>query len=177
MLLQHSVSWQVDEAEFQIRQTMEAIEKLGYQTVAIYPCSDPGYQAIVSVLEEYRNRSYLRLFPNIDFTDFWGLLNVAGAFIGNSSAGVMETPSFRIPFVNIGIRQQFRLRANNVIDVGHDRDEIVRAIQLALFDETVRERVRGCISPYGDGRASERIVDVIEHLEPGARLLRKQPVY
>jgi len=177
LLLQHSVTWQVEETEYQIRQTMEAIEYFEYQTIAVYPCSDPGYKAIINVLLEYQNRPYFQLYKNIEFSDFWGLMNVSSAYIGNSSAGVTETASFKTPFVNIGMRQEGRLRANNVIDVGHENDQIIEGIKTALFDENFGAKVKECISPYGDGRTSERIVSVLKNLNLDEALIRKKMSY
>ena len=177
VLLQHSVTWQVDEAGFQARQTMEAIDSLGYQTVAVYPCSDPGYAAVLDVLREYESRPYFQLHKNIEFQDFWGLLALASAFVGNSSAGVLETPSFGLPFVNIGMRQEGRLRADNVLDVDHDKGHIAQAIETAVHDSSFRARVAACVSPYGDGHASERIVDVLKNVALDGKLLQKRLTY
>ena len=177
LLLQHTVTWQVEDAEYQIRQTMEAVDHLGYQTIAIYPCSDPGYGVIIKVLSEYEGKPYFQLFKNIEFLDFWGLMNIANVFIGNSSAGVMETASFKIPFVNIGIRQEGRLRADNVIDVDHRKDQIIEAIQTAVNDKKFREKVNNCVSPYGDGKASEKIVSVLQNIEINENLIKKKMTY
>jgi len=177
LLLQHSVTWQVEEAEDQMHQTMEAINELCFQTIAVYPCSDPGYESIIKVLRKYEGKPYLQVHRNIDFSDFWGLMNVADVFIGNSSAGIMEAHSFKIPFVNIGIRQEGRLRADNVLDVDHKKEKIIRAIQMAIFDEKFRKRVKKCVSPYGDGLAAERIVSILKTLEINERLLRKRMTY
>jgi UDP-hydrolysing UDP-N-acetyl-D-glucosamine 2-epimerase len=177
LLLQHPVTWQVEEAEDQMQQTMEAIDELCFQTIAVYPCSDPGYESIIKVLRKYEDKPYLQVHRNIDFPDFWGLMNVADVFIGNSSAGVMEAPLFKIPFVNIGIRQEGRLRADNVLDVDHKKSEILKAVRTALFDEDFRRSVKNCVSPYGDGQATERIVSILKTLEINERLLRKRMTY
>jgi len=177
LLLQHSVTWQVEDAENQIRQTMEAIDHLGYQTIAIFPCSDPGYESIIRVLLKYQDKPYYQLYKNIEFTDFWGLMNVASAFIGNSSAGLMETPSFNIPFVNIGIRQEGRLRADNVIDVDHSKDHIIEAIKKAISNDDFKEMVKQCKSPYGDGHAAEKIVSILKNVAIDEQLIRKKMVY
>jgi len=177
ILLQHSVTWQVGETEYQINKTMKAIDSFGYQTIGICPCSDPGYDDIIKVLLEYEDKPYFQLFRNIEFSDFWGLMNIASAFIGNSSAGVMETASFKIPFVNIGIRQEGRLRADNVIDVDHSEDQIIEAIQTAVNDKKFREKVNNCVSPYGDGKASEKIVSVLQNIEINENLIRKKMTY
>ena len=177
LFLQHSVTWQVEEAENQMRQSMDAIDQLGYQTVAVYPCSDPGYESIIRVLLEYQDKPYFQLHKNIEFADFWGLMNVADVFIGNSSAGVMETAPFKLPFINIGIRQEGRLRSDNVIDVEHDKKNIMEAIQTAIFDKDFIETVERCKSPYGDGHASERIVSILRELEINEKLIRKKVTY
>lgn len=177
LLLQHSVTWQVEEAEYQIRQTMEALEDLEYQTVGIYPCSDPGYEAIIGVLSEYKGKPYFQLHKNIEFMDFWGLMNVASTFVGNSSAGVMETASFKIPFVNIGIRQEGRLRADNVIDVDHDREALREAIKRSIFDADFKAQVNSSMSPYGDGEAAGRIVAILKRIELNEKLIMKEMTY
>ena len=104
-------------------------------------------------------------------------MNIASAFIGNSSAGVMETASFKIPFVNIGIRQEGRLRADNVIDVDHSEDQIIEAIQTAVNDKKFREKVNNCVSPYCDGKASEKIVSILKNIEINEKLIRKKMAY
>jgi len=177
ILLQHSVTWQVEQAERQIRATLEALDRLGHQTVAIYPCSDPGYESIITALSEFSSQPFVRLHKNLEFADFWGLMNLAAALVGNSSAGVMETPSFRIPAVNLGIRQEGRMRAENVLDVDHDPEQIIRAIETALHDRNFRERVKHCSSPYGDGHAAARIVPVLNEVELDETLTRKRMTY
>ena len=108
---------------------------------------------------------------------FWGLMNVGSVFIGNSSSGILESSSFKIPYINIGMRQNGRLRSENVIDVNHDKAEIVRAIQTALYDETFKERVRNCRSPYGDGHAAERIVNILKNMDLSKKSIIKKITY
>lgn len=174
LLLQHSVTWQVEEAEKQIRHTLRALDMFQLQTIAVYPCADPGYEKIVGALHEYERRPYFQLYRNIEFQDFWGLMNVATVFVGNSSAGVMETPSFKLPCINIGIRQKGRLRSVNVMDVGHDSSRIARAMKKILFDKSFRETLQMCRSPYGDGNASEKIVSILKEIRMGEKIIRKK---
>jgi UDP-hydrolysing UDP-N-acetyl-D-glucosamine 2-epimerase len=101
------------------------------------------------------------------------LLGEVDAMVGNSSSGLIEAPSFGLPVVNIGDRQRGRLRAANVIDVGHGRDEIAAGITGAL-DSTFRRGLAGLRNPYGDGRAAPRIVGVLRAIELGSRLIRKR---
>jgi UDP-N-acetylglucosamine 2-epimerase len=93
--------------------------------------------------------------------------------VGNSSSAIIEAPSFGLPAVNVGIRQEGRLRAANVIDVGPSREQIAAGIRRALAPH-FRESLRGLVNPYGDGHAAPRIAEVLATVELGPRLLRKR---
>jgi len=87
-----------------------------------------------------------------------------GLLVGNSSSGIIEAASLGWPVVNIGGRQAGRERNGNVIDVGWDAGEIEQAVRRATMDEGFRRRVGRRKNVYGDGRASGRIVGVLEGL-------------
>ena len=88
---------------------------------------------------------------------YFSLMAIAAAMVGNSSSGIIEAPSFGLPVVNIGTRQQGRVRAENVIDVGYCRGEIRAGLAQALTP-AFRARLRDCRNPYGDGHAADVIV-------------------
>jgi UDP-N-acetylglucosamine 2-epimerase len=96
-----------------------------------------------------------------------------GAMVGNSSSGLIEAPSMSLPVVNIGARQEGRLRANNVIDVPASAPAIERAVRRAL-SPGFRRGLRSLANPYGDGRAAERIARVLATVPLDARLIRKR---
>ena len=142
--------------------------------VFCFPNADAGHQPIVERARSFcRDHPRARLNTNLDLFDFWGLLGQASVMIGNSSSGIMEAPSLKLPFVNIGIRQRGRERAANVIDVPGDRQAIAAALQHARSDE-FRRGLIGMTNPYGDGRAAERIVFVLRHCPLGDKLLVKR---
>ena len=95
--------------------------------------------------------------------------------LGNSSSGIMETPSLALPTVNIGRRQEGRERAQNIIDCTAETQPILQAHHKACSAD-FRTSLEGMKNPYGDGRAAEKIVDVILGAPFGARLLEKEPV-
>jgi len=103
------------------------------------------------------------------------VLAAADAMVGNSSSGLIEAPSFALPVVNVGRRQQGRLRGANVIDVGDATDEILAGLETALAPGA-RARLRGAPNPYGDGHAAERIARVLREVELGPRLIVKREV-
>ena len=93
--------------------------------------------------------------------------------VGNSSSGIMEAASFALPVVNIGMRQQGRERARNVLDAEPETDAITAKILEAMSD-AFRASLRGMTNPYGDGFAAERIVEVLTTTVLGEELLLKR---
>ena len=97
--------------------------------------------------------------------------------IGNSSSGIMETASFQLPTVNVGMRQQGRERARNVLDAAADKSSILKTIDIARTAE-FRQSLAGMANPYGDGHASEKIVQVLTTvpLTPDLLVKRHSPL-
>jgi UDP-N-acetylglucosamine 2-epimerase len=104
-------------------------------------------------------------------------MRVASVMVGNSSSALIEAPSFKLIAVNIGIRQNGRLRAKNVIDVPHDKNAIKEAINKALHDKKFRGEVEKIKNPYGDGKASDRIAEILLNIEINEDLCQKQITY
>ena len=174
LAVQHPLSTMPKEAKKGMRATMEAIDELGYQTILIYPNADPGGRAMIEVMKEFERRPNIKVYKSLPFEEYLGIMGMADVMIGNSSSGIMESASFHLPVVNIGTRQQGRERSENVLDVPHDKGSIKNAVQKALSDKGFRETVRNCKSPYGDGKASERIVKVLEEIIINKKLLKKE---
>lgn len=99
---------------------------------------------------------------------FFSALTHVSAVVGNSSSGLLEAPSFKIPTVNIGDRQRGRERAQSVIDVAPEAKAIGDAIRKAFTMDC-----SNVVNPYGDGKTSERIVTVLETIEDPRRLVVK----
>jgi len=81
--------------------------------------------------------------------------------IGNSSSGILEAPTFNIATINLGRRQEGRIRSDSVIDCGYSDVEIKNAITKGLTPE-FRELCKSSPNPYGTGGASSKIVGVLE---------------
>lgn len=162
LLVQHPNTEEYKEVERQIKETMESIKDLKIQTIAIYSNADAGGRIINKMLEDYDQKlSYLKVFPSIERKDFLGLMNICDMMVGNSSSGIIELPSFKKPFICIGSRQINRLRAGNTIDIDFDKNEIISGIRKTLYDKEFIEKLKTIKNPYGDGKASAKIVDII----------------
>ncbi len=174
----HPVTTERDLVKWQIEQTLNAIVECGIQTIISYPNSDNGGREIINTIEDYREKySFLKVVKNLSQVEYLSLLNIAHVMIGNSSSGIIEAPSFRLPVVNIGTRQGGRLRACNVIDVGYEKEEILKGINKALYDNTYKEQLKSCINPYGDGKAGIRISKYLSEIKISRELIQKRITY
>lgn len=171
---QHPVTLEVDQAAAQMETSLAALAESGVQVVATYPNADAGGRAMIEALERRDRGDWLHVTPNLGRLRYASLLKRAAAVVGNSSSGLIEAPFFGVPAVNIGTRQEGRLRAGNVVDVAYDRNAIRDAVICALTDEAPIARARGTANPYGDGHAGERIVEVLLSLDIGPELLNKR---
>ncbi len=166
LLVQHPVVTEVEDAPRQIRETLEAIAELKIQTIVIYPNADAGGRRMIEVIKEFERRyDFIKAYKSLPRREYLSIMRIASVMVGNSSSGIIEAPSFHLPVVNIGTRQKNRLRAGNVIDVNYDREEIKRAIIKAIYDKEFRERLKHIRNPWGDGRASERIVSILSSID------------
>ncbi len=177
LVLQHAVTMEVNKAAQQIRETMEAIKGLELQAVVIYPNADAGGRKMIKVIEEYRKYPFIKIYKNLPREDYLGLMKRAGVMVGNSSSGIIESQSFHLPVINIGGRQKRRERADNIIDVDYDRKNIKKAILLAISDRRFIKRIKKIKNIYGQGRAGERIAEILANIKIDKKLLEKQITY
>ena len=148
---------------------MDAIREVKVQTVALLPNNDAGYSKII----DYIKQSGIKWYPSLPTSIFINLYRNVSALIGNSSSGIHETPTMKIPAINIGNRQQGRERAENVIDVPHEKEAIVSAIYRALDDTEFLQKVKSIHNPYGDGNSAEKIVNILKSVSLN-NLIQKQ---
>ncbi|VAV84861.1 UDP-N-acetylglucosamine 2-epimerase [hydrothermal vent metagenome] len=187
LFTQHSVTTEFEDAASQIRPSLEAMKVLaaeGMQVVVTYPNNDAGGQGIIKEIETLENEGLenIQVHKSLGRYNYHGILALCGrsgkgACVGNSSSGIKETAVFGTPTVNIGSRQDGRLRADNVIDAGYDAEEIVKAVRKAVGDEVFRDLCSSCVNPYGAGDAGPRIAHVLATQELGSVLLKKKMTY
>lgn len=174
LVIQHPVTLQPEKAGKQMRITLEALKELDMQTILVYPNSDAGGRSMISVIKQYEHLSFLRTFKSLPHIEYISLMNIANALIGNSSGGIIEAPSFHLPVVNVGTRQEGRQHTCNLINVPHNKQKIIQAIKKALYDKDFMNEVFNCKNPYGDGKAGIRIADVLARIEINHKLLKKK---
>jgi UDP-hydrolysing UDP-N-acetyl-D-glucosamine 2-epimerase len=185
LFTQHSVTTEFDCAAEQIMQVLKALEELaskGIQIIVTYPNNDAGGLSIVEKLEELNERSIsnIQIHRSLGRYLYHGVLALAKntenqvVCVGNSSSGIKETPIFGCPTVNIGSRQQGRLRGKNVLDVEYETELIVDSVIKCIKDKNFREICKTTDNPYYLGSAGEKIAKIIAKISLGTLLIRKK---
>lgn len=152
---------------------LDALDTVGAPVVITAPNADPRRNAMARRLARFAAAPSRVMVANLGQQNYFSVMRHVGAMVGNSSSGVIEAPSFRLPVVNIGDRQRGRLRAANVIDVPPQARAIAAAVRLAL-SPGFRAGLADLRNPLGRGRAGARIARRLATVPLGARLLRKR---
>lgn len=177
ILIQHALSSEVKDAYRQMKITLDAIKVMGITTIISFPNSDAGGGEIIRAIEEYSLVPFIYSAKNIPRLDFVNLLRNAACLVGNSSLGILEAPLLKLPVVNVGNRQMGRLHAENVQFVPHEKNAIISAIQMAVHDEGYISAVKRCRNPYGNGKSSHKIAEIIANTIIDEKLLVKDITY
>lgn len=168
----HPATLDAGESESQFGELLAALEAEGPDTVLWFtrPNADPGGRGIASALDAWaeERRDRVRVYASLGQTQYLSLMAHVDAIVGNSSSGLYEAPSFRIPTVDIGDRQRGRLAAASVVHSDPQRDSIRMALRRA---ETLD--CRGVVNPYGDGQSAARIVEIVRRFPLSRNVLKK----
>jgi len=158
IVMQHSDTTEYKEAKQQVEETLTAINQVELPVFWFTPNIDKGGDRIIDVIE-HASKKEIYLIRNLPPHIFIRLLNRSECLIGNSSVGIREASYLGVPVINIGNRQLFRERAENVRDVKYNSKEILTAIK-----DIKGKRYKKSLL-YGDGEASKKIVQVLENIE------------
>ena len=125
------------------------------------PNTDTDGRAIYKEIKLFCElNSNSKLFSSLGQLRYLSCLKYADVIIGNSSSALLEAPTFKIPAVNIGSRQDGRLKASSVVDCPASRDEIVQAIELVLSNK-FQSNLTQSVNPYGDGGSVQKIIKML----------------
>ncbi|MBA1321399.1 UDP-N-acetylglucosamine 2-epimerase [Pseudomonas plecoglossicida] len=164
----HPVTLSEESPRESFQALLDALDRFPeYSVILTYPNADNGGRAIIPLLEDYAQQAPGRVLaiPSLGFKRYLSAVGLASAVVGNSSSGVIEVPSFKVPTVNIGARQDGRLAAESVLHCAAETEAIEAALRQAL--SPVFSRLCAEVdNPYGAGDASSQIVKVLERFQP-----------
>jgi UDP-hydrolysing UDP-N-acetyl-D-glucosamine 2-epimerase len=164
LVSQHPVTTEFGNGRQQIEQTLRALQKIGMQTILLWPNVDAGSDEISKGIRTFRERNrpdWLYLFKNLPTDVYIHLMNLTACLVGNSSSGIREGAFIGTPVLNIGTRQHARMRSANVMDTAYDEDSIVKGIKRQLDNGKYKADLM-----YGSGNAGEQIARILETADP-----------
>ena len=164
VVMQHPVTTEYEKAREHVLETLHTVNELNIPTFWFWPNVDAGSDGTSRGIRQFRekyNPKNIRFMKNMEPHDFLKLLYNSLCLIGNSSVGIRECSFLGVPVVNIGSRQDGRVRGKNVIDVReYNRELIKEAINKQLVHGKYESE-----HIYGDGRAGERIADILSKVK------------
>lgn len=173
LVSQHPVTTEYGEGEHQINETLSAVRATGMQAIVLWPNSDAGSDDIARGIRRFREQgmaSNMHFFKNLPISTYIHLMKRTSCLIGNSSSGIREGSFIGTPVVNIGSRQAYRERGNNVLDVAPISSEIQKAIAIQLAHGPYHSN-----DIYGNGSSGQRIADILAGL--GTVSVQKRIIY
>ena len=159
VVMQHPVTTEYSAAKEDVLKTLRVVDALGIPTFWFWPNVDAGADGTSNGIRSYRenfNPNKIHFFKNMEPSDFLSLLLNSKCLIGNSSVGIRECSFLGVPVVNIGTRQNRRLRGTNVIDVAYDEEAIKSAIESQLANP---KNTKSTV--YGNGDSGKKIADIL----------------
>jgi UDP-hydrolysing UDP-N-acetyl-D-glucosamine 2-epimerase len=167
VVMQHPVTTEYEKSRQQAEALLKAVHEVELPTFWFWPNPDAGSDGTSSVLRSYREEHHdnnFRFFKNMEGHDFLKLLLHSKCLVGNSSVGIRECAYLGVPVVNIGSRQNRRLRGHNVVDTDYSSDDIYKAVIRQVDHQRYPEDLI-----YGDGTAAGQIADVVAKSYPDIR--------
>ena len=175
LITYHPVTLSKTKPEKAFRELLTAIDHYPEATIFFTKANaDTEGRAINNMIDKYvENHSRrAKVYTSMGQLLYLSAIKNADIVIGNSSSGISEAPSFHKPTVNIGKRQQGRLKATSVIDCEENAKAIIAAITKGLSPEFKKE-LRNTRNPYGSGNASFKIKEYLKHVSLENVLMKK----
>lgn len=172
ILIQHPVTSEINSG-YQITNTLKAVKKIDIDKLIIYPNNDAGSKKIIKVI----NSSGFKIARTLNLREYKTILSKASLLIGNSSSGIHEAATFKIPVINIGTRQNGRLKPKNVVNVGYDIKQIQKKIKYVLENKNFQKNLKNLQNPYGKGDSSKKIIKLLKKIRLDNKIIQKQITY
>jgi UDP-hydrolysing UDP-N-acetyl-D-glucosamine 2-epimerase len=170
----HPVTLEYEQVVVQTRELLASLEKINMGIVFTSPNADTYNRKIIEMIERFvAQHERAQFINNLGTRGYFSLMKYVAVMLGNSSSGIIEAASFKLPVVNVGNRQRGRLRGKHVIDVSCNREAIIAGIEKAV-SPGFRDSLAALVNLYGDGHAAERIVENLKQVRLDDSLLLKR---
>ena len=161
IIIQHPVTSEHKHSGKQILETIKAVKKSLLPALFVLPNNDSGHNEIIKVIKKSR----MEWTESLSLSEYSTLLSYARILVGNSSSGIHEAASFKLPVINIGTRQNGRFKPKNVVNADYNESDIYNKIKFCMFNKKFLKTVKSLKNPYGDGKSSLKIVKILDKID------------
>jgi UDP-hydrolysing UDP-N-acetyl-D-glucosamine 2-epimerase len=161
IIIQHPVTSEDKHSGKQILETIEAVKKSLLPALFVLPNNDSGHFDIIKVIK----KSSIQWTETLSLSQYSTLLSYARILIGNSSSGIHEAASFKLPVINVGTRQNGRLKPKNIVNADYNRNDIYNKIKFCMSNKKFLKIIKSLKNPYGDGKSSLKIVKILDKID------------
>jgi UDP-N-acetylglucosamine 2-epimerase (non-hydrolysing)/GDP/UDP-N,N'-diacetylbacillosamine 2-epimerase (hydrolysing) len=168
----HPVLNELEVANKQVSNLLKAINKSKINVKWIYPNNDMGYEKICKKIIKNKNKN-IEIIPNYERSEFLNILKNSRGIIGNSSSGIIEAPSLKIPVLNIGTRQNGRPQSLNIINSNYNYNEIIKKINYIRKSKNFSKSLEKIKNHFFVKKSSEKICRILKNLNKKSKLLQK----
>jgi UDP-hydrolysing UDP-N-acetyl-D-glucosamine 2-epimerase len=161
LLIFHPVTEEIKNVDTYFENILKNLEEKNINTFVSYPNVDEGNHKLLKVIERYKENKNFIFYKNLDRDIFMSIYKHSKFIIGNSSSGVCEAASLKIPAINVGLRQTGRYADKNVLFCGTDYDEIKENIEKAISQDFLNE-IKDMRNSYGDGNSANKAYEIIK---------------
>jgi GDP/UDP-N,N'-diacetylbacillosamine 2-epimerase (hydrolysing) len=141
----------------------------------IFTCPGLDYKnkIIVKKIKIFiKTKSNAYYFSSLGQINYFSILNIVDAIVGNSSSGILEMPTFKKPTINIGDRQLGRLKSTTVIDCKIEKKQIINSLK-KIYSKKFKLKIKNSINPYGSYGASVKIVKILKKINLKNIMIKK----
>lgn len=173
LLTYHPMFQEQERAGSDIEEILKSLLARGYFVFMNHPNIDSGTQEIIRVLNQYKEHPQVSVFKNLSRNVFINLMRHSQLMIGNSSAGIIEAATLKIPVINVGLRQRGRFNGGNVVFCDNSKQSIEKALD-EVASKRYLDKILAIRNPYGDGQSTEAIYEKLKTINFKNMLLKKE---
>ena len=161
LMIFHPVTEEIEKVDEYFENILKNLEQRNINTFVSYPNVDPGNQKLLKVIDKYKENKNFIFYKNLDRDIFMSIYKHAKFIIGNSSSGICEAASLKIPAINVGLRQTGRYADENIIFCGTSFEDISNSLDKAISEEFLRN-LKDLKNSYGDGNSANKAYEIIK---------------
>ena len=173
IIIFHPVLDEIAQYKQNIKNLFKSILKFDYNYQWIYPNNDFGYKVLIKFFNSSHVRKKVQIIKNLERDEFLKLMLNSDAMIGNSSSGIIEAPSLKLPVINIGNRQHLRPQAKNIVNTSYNQNDIVKKIQFIFNNKNFLKKNKTTKNLYYKKNSAEQILKILKNLKKKDNLFKK----